>query len=339
METETKDIPQFVPLHLHTEYSLLDGSSRIKDLIKKAKQNNMPALAVTDHGVMYGAIELYRAAKNEGIKPIIGSEIYIVNGDHKDKSTRNQLYHLILLAKNDEGYINLSKIVTESSINGFYYKPRVNKEFLKQHSKGLIALTACLGGEVPNTILKNKYNEAREIAELYKSIYGDDFYLEVQDHGLIEEQFVNPQMSKLAKELGLKLVATNDSHFTNKEDAIAQDAMLCLQTNKLVKEYPRMHFTGTEYLKNGLEMTNLFKGFLEEKEIYEAVTLNTLEITDKIEDYSILSGNITRLPEFPISTKETKEEFLSKLVWEGIKKRYNSCRSKKISRTTSPSSI
>src|SRR3989338_7684204 len=202
---DTKDIPQHVPLHLHTEYSLLDGASRIKDLIKKAKENNIPALAVTDHGVMYGAIELYKSAKNEGIKPIIGCETYIVNGDHNDKSGRSPLYHLILLAKNDEGYINLSKVVTESNLNGFYYKPRINKEFLKRHSKGLIALTACIGGEVPNTILKGKYEDARNIAELYKDIFGDDFYLEIQDHGLSEEKFVNPLIAQLAKELNLKL--------------------------------------------------------------------------------------------------------------------------------------
>ena len=323
MDLDTKDIPQHVPLHLHTEYSLLDGASKIKDLIKKAKLNNIPALAVTDHGVMYGALELYRTAKSEGIKPIIGCEIYIVNGDHKDKSAKSQLYHLILLAKNDEGYINLSKIVTESSLKGFYYKPRISKDFLKAHNKGLIALTACLGGEVPNTVLKNKYEEAREIAEFYKSIYRDDFYLEVQDHGIAEEKFVNPFMSKLARDLNLKLVATNDSHFTNKEDAIAQDAMLCLQTNKLVKDYPRMHFTGTEYLKNGFEMMKMFSNHLLEDEIRQAVLISPLEIVEKIEDYDILSGGISRLPEYPLEEGFTKETFLSKLVWDGILRRYN----------------
>lgn len=319
---ETKDIPQHVPLHLHTEYSLLDGASRIKDIVAKAKLNNMPAVAVTDHGVMYGALELYKTAKSEGIKPIIGCETYIVNGDHKDKSTRSPLYHLILLAKNDEGYINLSKIVTESNLHGFYYKPRVNKEFLKKHNRGLIALTACLGGEVPNTLLQNKYNEAREIAEFYKSLYGEDFYLEVQDHGFSEEKFVNPLMAKLASDLGLKLVATNDSHFTNKEDAIAQDAILCLQTNKLVKDFPRMRFTGSEYLKNGFEMMRLFLDQLEEELIKEAVLISPLEIREKVENYKILSDTFTRLPEYPLEEGHTKETFLSKLVWEGIKKRY-----------------
>lgn len=323
MEPETKDIPQFVPLHLHTEYSLLDGTSKIKDLIKKAKANNMPALAVTDHGVMYGALELYRNAKAEGIKPIIGCETYIVNGDHLDKSVRNPLYHLILLAKNDEGYINLSKIVTESNLNGFYYKPRINKEFLKKHNKGLIALTACLGGEVPNTILSGNYEKAREIAEIYKNMFGEDFYLEVQDHGILEEKLVNPLMVKLAKDLKLKLVATNDSHFTNKEDAIAQDAMLCLQTNKFVKEHPRMHFTGTEYLKNGHEMFDLFSGELDEDSRREAVLISPLEIARKVEDYKILSDTFIRLPEFPLPDSYTKEQYLSELVWAGIKKRYN----------------
>ncbi len=322
MEPDTKDIPQFVPLHLHTEYSLLDGTSKIKDLIKKAKANNMPALAVTDHGVMYGALELYRNAKAEGIKPIIGCETYIVNSNHLDKSVRNPLYHLILLAKNDEGYINLSKIVTESNLNGFYYKPRINKDFLKKHNKGLIALTACLGGEVPNTILSGNYEKAREIGEFYKSIFHEDFYLEVQDHGIYEEKSVNPLMAKLAKDLKLKLVATNDSHFTNKEDAIAQDAMLCLQTNKLVKEHPRMHFTGTEYLKNGFEMFNLFSGELDEDSRREAVLISPLEIAEKVEDYKILSDTFIRLPEFPLPDGYTKEKYLSELVWTGIKKRY-----------------
>src|SRR3989338_3304712 len=322
METDIKDIPQHVPLHLHTEYSLLDGTSKIKDLIKKAKLNNIPALAITDHGVMYGATELFRAAKSEGIKPIIGCETYIVNGDHLDKTTRNPLYHLILLAKNDIGYVNLSKIVTESNLNGFYYKPRVNKEFLEKHSKGLVALTACLGGEVPNTILKGEYERAREIAGIYKNIFGEDFYLEIQDHGLIEEKFVNPQMVKLAKELNLKIVATNDSHFTNKEDAIAQDAMLCLQTNKLVKDFPRMHFTGTEYVKNGNEMLRLFSDQLDNESIRQAVLMSPLEITEKIEGYNILSETFMRLPEYPLPEGYTKEKFLSKLVWEGIEKRY-----------------
>ncbi len=322
MELETKSLPQHVPLHLHTEYSLLDGASRIKDLVQKAKLNNIPALSITDHGVMYGGLELYRTCKAEGIKPIIGCEVYTVNGDHTDKSVRSPLYHLILLAKNDEGYINLSKIASESSLNGFYYKPRISKDFLKKHNKGLIAMTACLGGEVPNNLLGNNYDRAREVAEFYKSLYGDDFYLEIQDHGYQEEKFVNSQMLKLAKDLNLKLTATNDSHYTNREDAIAQDAMLCLQTNKSVKEYPRMRFTGTEYLKNGSEMLRLFNGQIDEEEIRKAVLISPLEITEKIEDYKILSENFIRLPEFPLPSGYTKESYLSELVWKGAKERY-----------------
>ena len=323
MESDIKDIPQHVPLHLHTEYSLLDGTSRIKDLIAKAKLNNIPALSITDHGVMYGALELYRSAKSEGIKPIIGCETYIINGDHLNKTVKSPLYHLILLAKNDEGYINLSKIVTESNLNGFYYKPRINKEFLKTHSKGLIALTACLGGEVPNTLLKSEYEKAREVAETYKEIFKDDFYLEVQDHGIPEEWHVNPLMAKLSRDLDLKLVATNDSHFTSKEDAIAQDAMLCLQTNKFVKDFPRMHFTGNEYLKNGNEMLRLFSNQLSEELIREAVLISPLEIAEKVQDYRILSETFIRLPDFPIPNGQTKENYLSDLVWKGLKKRYN----------------
>lgn len=324
MELETKDIPQHVPLHLHTEYSLLDGASRIKDLVQKAKLHNMPALAITDHGVMYGGLELFRTCKAEGIKPIIGCEVYTVNGDHKDKSVRSPLYHLILLAKNDEGYINLSKIASESSLNGFYYKPRISKDFLKAHNKGLIALTACLGGEVPNNVLSRNYDRAREVAEFYKELYGDDFYLEIQDHGYPEDKLVNPDMVKLANELNLNLVATNDSHFTNREDAIAQDAMLCLQTNRSVKEFPRMRFSGTEYLKNGYEMSRLFSDQMSEEDIKKAVLRTPLEITEKVEEYKILSENFIRLPEYPLPSGYTKETYLSELIWIGIKERYGS---------------
>jgi len=333
MAFDTKDIPQYVPLHLHTEYSLLDGASKIKDLVQNAKANNMPALSITDHGVMYGALELFKEANNEGIKPIIGCETYVVNADYHDKSQRNPLYHLILLAKNDEGYINLSKIVSESILKGFYYKPRINKEFLKNHSKGLIALTACLGGEVPNMILQNKYNEARETAEFYKSIFREDFYLEIQDHGIQEEHYVTPLMAKLAQDLGVKLVATNDSHFTSKSDAIAQDALLCLQTNKLVIDYPRMHFTGTEYLKNGLEMLRLFSNQISENFIKQAVLMTPMEITEKIESYKILSDTSIKLPNFPIPSGMAKEEYLSDLVWKGIKERYNNVTPEVRSRT------
>lgn len=323
MDLEAKDICKHVSLHLHTEYSLLDGASRIKDLVKKAKENNMPAVAITDHGVMYGALELYREATNEGIKPIVGCEVYVVNGDYNDKSSRSPLYHLILLAKNDEGYVNLSKIVSESNLKGFYYKPRINKEFLKKHNKGLIALTACLGGEVPNTLLKNQYEEARSIAEQYKEIYGEDFYLEIQDHEIPEEHFVIPLMKKLSLDLNVKLVATNDSHFTNKEDGLSHDAILCLQTNKFVTDFPRMHFTGNEYIKNGREMMGLFSKQLSPEEIYRAVHHNPLEITEKIGDYKLLSGNTARLPKFPVPKDHTNKSYLEELVWKGITRKYS----------------
>lgn len=320
---DTKDIPQHVPLHLHTEYSLLDGASRVKDIVAKAKNNNIPALAVTDHGTMYGSLELCREAKKEGIKPIVGCEVYVVNGDHRDKSARKPLYHLILLAKNDEGYVNLSKIVTESHLYGFYYKPRINKDFLKAHSKGLIALTACLGGEVPNTILKGNYEEARNVAEFYKSLYGEDFYLEVQDHGISEEHFVTPQLAQLAIDLNIDLVATNDSHFTNQSDALAHDSILCLQTNRYVTDYPRMHFSGNEYMKNGLEMLSLFSTQLSEENIKKAILRSPLEIAEKIEDYKLLSSSSDRLPKFPLPEGHTNESYLAELVWKGIKDRYS----------------
>lgn len=322
MDQNTSTIPQHVPLHLHTEYSLLDGATRIKDLVQTAKINNMPAVAITDHGVMYGALELYREAKKEGIKPIVGCEAYVVNGDHLDKSNKQPLYHLILLAKNDEGYINLSKIATESSMKGFYYKPRISKQFLEKHSGGLIAMTACLGGEVPNTILRNDYKKAREVAEYYQGLFKDDFYLEIQDHGISEEHFVIPYMKQLSDDLGINIIATNDSHFTLRSDAVAHDSILCLQTNKSVTDFPRMRFSGTEYVKNGLEMMSLFSKQLSQEDIKRAVCLNPLEVAEKISDYGILANTFSRLPRFPIPSGFTNRSYLSELVWAGVKERY-----------------
>ena len=206
---------KFCHLHLHTGYSLLDGSGKISKVIKQAKELGMDSVAITDHGVMYGCVEFYKKAKEEGIKPILGCEIYVAGKSMhiKTPDKENHTYHLVLLVKNETGYENLMKIVSEGSINGFYYKPRVDHDYLREHSEGLIALSACLGGEVQNYILKGNEEKAREIALLYKDIFKDGFYLELQNHGLEENRKVNEFNIKLSKELDIPLVATNDVHY------------------------------------------------------------------------------------------------------------------------------
>ncbi|MDX1917914.1 MAG: DNA polymerase III subunit alpha [Candidatus Caenarcaniphilales bacterium] len=306
---------QHVPLHVHTEYSLLDGASRIPELVNHAKSLGLSAISITDHGVMYGCYELLKESQKAGIKPILGSEIYVINGDHTDKSKRLPLYHLVLLAKNDRGYQNLTKIVSEASLSGFYYKPRIAKEFLKDHAEGLICLTACLGGEVPNNLLSERGGEAKRAAEFYQGLFGEDFYLEIQDHGMPEESRTNHQMVKLAQDLKIKLVATNDSHFTRPDDAIAQDAILCLQTNRLVRDFPRMRFSGNEYLKSAEEMVACFP-YLDARLVGRAVEDHTLEILDKITGYPLLENTAPRLPKAPVPEGETNESFLRKLSYE-----------------------
>ncbi|HAA80510.1 MAG TPA: DNA polymerase III subunit alpha, partial [Thermoanaerobacter sp.] len=244
----------FVHLHVHSEYSLLDGSCRIKDLIAKTKELNMKAIAITDHGVMYGVIDFYKEAVAQGIKPIIGCEIYVAPRSMQDREygIDNENYHLVLLAKDMTGYKNLMKIVTVASIEGFYYKPRVDREFLKEHSEGLIALSACLAGEVPSYILRGEYEKAKEAALFYDSIFGrGNFYLELQDHGILEQQKVNKELIRLSKETGIPLVATNDVHYLEKKDAKAHEVLLCIQTGKTIDDEDRMSFPTDEfYLKS-----------------------------------------------------------------------------------------
>ena len=313
-----------VPLHVHTEYSLLDGASKIPELVARAKKLELPALAISDHGVMYGCYEFFQECKKEQIKPIIGSEIYVINGDHTENQ-RVPLYHLVLLAKNSLGYQNLSKIVSEGCLNGFYYKPRISKEFLETKTEGLICLSACLGGEVPNLLLQNKYPAAKEAALFYQKLFGEDFYLEIQDHGIKEESFVNSQIIQLSKEIGAKVVATNDSHYTERTDAIAHDAILCLQTNKQITDFPRMKFSGSEFLKSGAEMFELFaelKAKHSSNFIREIVEQNTLEILEKIENYQILEDRQAKLPKSPVPPGESDESYLRKLAYVRAEKRY-----------------
>ena len=313
-----------IALHLHTEFSLLDGASRVEDICQKARELGMPGIALTDHGTMFGAFKFYHEAKKNGIKPIIGCEVYVINGDHtlKGKENKLKLYHLVLLAKNDIGYKNLIKIVSESCINGFYYKPRISKEFLKQYSEGLIALSACLGGEVNNLLLNHNDEQARISALEYKEIFGEDFYLEVQDHFYPEDRIVNPKMIKLSKDLGIKVVATNDSHYTNKEDAIAHDALLCLQTQKYISDFPRMRFSPHQYLKSQQEMLELFQDHLDPETIEQIVIHNPSEILDKVSDYESFKNPATHLPDPQVPEGYTDETYLKEITYQGALKRF-----------------
>ena len=219
---------KFCHLHLHTEYSLLDGSGKVDKLIKRAKELGMESIAITDHGVMYGCVEFYKQAKANGIKPILGCEVYVASKSmeikHVDKENRTA--HLVLLVKNEVGYENLMKIVSEASIKGFYYKPRVDHEFLSRHSEGIIALSACLGGEIQRYLMDDEYDKAKEVALLYKDIFKDGFYLEIQNHGMEEQRKVNEYNIKLSRETGIPLVATNDVHYINQSDSKAHDLSL-----------------------------------------------------------------------------------------------------------------
>jgi DNA polymerase III subunit alpha len=310
----------YVPLHLHTEYSLLDGATMVKDLVKKAKAENMPAVAITDHGVMYGAVELTKTCQEYGgVKPIIGYEGYIIDGDPRDKQTKQPLYHLTLLARNLQGYRNLIKLCSRAQLYGFYYKPRINKEMLAEHKEGLIVLSGCLGAEVNQHLLKDDYEKAKEAASWYKETLGENYYIELQDHGMPEDRKVNVQLIKLSRELQIKLCATNDSHFTHKHDAVAHDALLCISMGKLVTDEQRMKFTGWEYIKNGDEMSYLFRDHLDSEYIEESIK-TTLEIADKVEMIKLYGD--PRLPNFPVPTGHSADSYTDYLVFEGLKKHY-----------------
>ena len=253
----------FTHLHVHTEYSLLDGSSKIKELVARVKELGMDSIAITDHGVMYGVIDFYRAAKEAGIKPIIGCEIYVAPGSRFDRESvkgEDRYYHMVLLAKNDLGYHNLMKIVSRGFTEGFYYKPRVDYEVLEQFHEGIIALSACLAGEIPSLIRKGQYEEAKKTALKYRDLFGEDsFYLELQDHGLSEQRDVNNSLLRMSKETGIPLVVTNDIHYIYDTDAEAHDILLCIQTGKKLADENRMRYEGGQYFcKSEEEMKRLF---------------------------------------------------------------------------------
>ena len=311
---------RYVPLHVHSEYSLLDGAIRNKELIKFAQENDFEAVAVTDHGVMYGAIELYRLAKENQFKAILGCEFYVLHGDITKKDSNNrELYHLVLLAKNNEGYQNLVKLVSIAHIDGFYYKPRINREILAQHSEGLICLSACIQGEISQEILNGNKQGAIETAKWYKNLFKDDYYIELQDHRLDEQKRANPVLIEIAKQLEIPMVITNDSHYLRKEDASWHDTLLCIQTNALKEEEERFRFPNNEfYVKTVDELRETFKWL--DSETFEEAIENTARIADKCHVIIKMGENI--LPSFDVPLDHTIPSYLSFLVRKGLEKRY-----------------
>ena len=308
----------FTHLHVHTEYSLLDGSSKIKEITKRAAELGMDSLAITDHGVMYGVIDFYKAAKEAGIKPILGCEVYVAPGSRFDKEAgtgEDKYNHLVLLAENNTGYQNLMKIVSRGFTEGFYYKPRVDKELLREFHEGIIATSACLAGEVQRYLARGMYEEAKRVALYYQDIFGkDNFFLELQDHGIAEQHYVNPQLLRMSEETGIELICTNDVHYTYADDADAHDILLCIQTGKKVTDENRMRYTGgLYYLKSPEEMAELFK--------YAPQALANTEKIAKRCNVEIEFG-VTKLPKFAVPQGYTSWTYLNYLCYEGLKKRY-----------------
>ncbi|KUK36541.1 MAG: DNA polymerase III subunit alpha [Thermacetogenium phaeum] len=307
----------FVHLHVHSEYSLLDGASRLRDLVERAAELEMPALALTDHGVMYGVIDFYKLAKNAGLHPVLGCEVYVAPRSRHDRNPHvdDSPHHLVLLAENERGYKNLMALVSAAHLDGFYYKPRVDKELLARHSKGLIALTACLAGEIPRLLLSGEVDKAREVALHYREIFGrDNFYLEMMDHQMPEQEKVNAGLRKISGDTGIPLVVTNDSHYLRREDARIHDILLCIQTGKTLDDDNRLRFTGQEfYLKSPEEMAALFP------EDQDALN-RTVEIAERCRvdfDFSQM-----HLPDFQVPEGYDLNSYLRRLCEEGLERRY-----------------
>ena len=309
----------FAHLHVHTEYSLLDGSNKIKEYVARVKELGMNSAAITDHGVMYGVIDFYRAAKNAGIKPILGCEVYVAPGSRFDKtpgnSSEDRYYHLVLLAENQTGYQNLMKIVSKGFVDGYYYKPRVDMEVLEKYSEGIIALSACLAGEVQKFLLRGMYAEAMEAAKRYENIFGkNNFFLELQDHGMQEQGMVNQQLLRLSQDTGIELVATNDVHYTYADDEKPHDVLLCIQTGKKLADEDRMRYEGGQYfVKSEDEMRALFPYALEAIE-------NTQKIADRCNVE--FEFHVTKLPKYDVPAGYTAWEYLNKLCFEGLHQKY-----------------
>ena len=307
----------FTHLHLHTEYSLLDGACRLDKVIERAEELGQDSLAITDHGVMYGVVDFYKKAKAQGIKPIIGCEVYVAARTRHDKihALDSERYHLVLLCKNNIGYQNLAAMVSESWTSGFYTKPRVDKELLEKYSEGIIALSGCLAGEIPQALMHGDYEKAKETALWYKKIFGDgNYYLEIQNHGLKEQLSIEPQLIKLSEETGIPLVATNDAHYIKKEDAKIQKVLICIQTNKTIDENTGLDFETDEfYLKSEDEMREVFS------HIPQAVD-NTQIISEKC-NVEFEFGN-TKLPDFDVPDGKDHFEWLKERSIDGFFYRY-----------------
>ncbi|MFR6021978.1 MAG: DNA polymerase III subunit alpha [Clostridia bacterium] len=308
---------KFVHLHIHSEFSLLDGANRIKDLPVRAKELGMDSIAITDHGVMFGAIDFYKACKKEGVKPIIGCEVYVAPRSRTDKQPGidNHYYHLILLAKNNEGYKNLSKLVSLSFVDGYYYKPRIDREILEKYHEGLICLSACLAGEVNQALLSGQNEKAEQVALWHKKVFGDDYYIEIQNNGIKEQVLANQKLVQLARKLDIPLVATNDAHYLKREDAYNHEVLLCIQTGKRMSDEDRMKFDTDElYVKSPEEMAEYFKAFPDAIE-------NTVKIAEQcnveFEFGHTILPNYDVPPEYP-----THYDFLKELCDKGLKKRY-----------------
>ena len=311
---------QVVPLHVHSEYSLLDGAIRIDDLVNFAKENNMPAVALTDHGVMYGDMELYTTAKEAGIKPILGCEFYVHNGDIEEHDKNNNpCYHLVLLAKNKVGYANLIKLTSIAWCKGRYVKPRINWELIQKHHEGLICLSACLGGEVLQYLLQGNIEKAKAVAKQYKDLFGDDYYIELQDHNLDEQKRTNSKLIQIAEELNIKMVITNDSHYLRREDADMHDTLLCMQTNSDKDDPNRFHFENNEfYVKTKDQLRDAFKWM--DGDTFEECIKNTNEIAEKC--HLTIELGKSPLPDYKVPKGYDINSYLEYLVFEGAKKRY-----------------
>ncbi|MCP9904195.1 DNA polymerase III subunit alpha, partial [Cyanobium sp. BA5m-10] len=314
----------FVPLHNHSDYSLLDGASQLPAMVDRAVELGMPALALTDHGVMYGAIELLKLCAKAGIKPIIGNEMYVINGSIDDpQQKKERRYHLVVLAKNAVGYRNLVKLTSISHLRGMrgrgiFARACIDKQLLSQYSEGLIVATACLGGEIPQAILHGRPDAAREVASWYQHTFGDDFYLEIQDHGGIEDRIVNTGIARIGAELGIELIATNDAHYLSANDVEAHDALLCVLTGKLISDVKRLRYTGTEYIKGEAEMLSLFNDHLP-AELIERAVANTAKVAEKVEAYDILGRY--QMPRFPIPAGHTAVSYLTEVAEQGLRQR------------------
>ncbi|MDO4476078.1 MAG: DNA polymerase III subunit alpha [Lachnospiraceae bacterium] len=311
----------FTHLHVHTEYSLLDGSNKISEYVDRVKELGMDSAAITDHGVMYGVIDFYKAARAAGINPILGCEVYVAPGSRFDRETgkgasEDRYYHLVLLAENNQGYENLTKIVSAGFVDGYYYRPRVDKEILEKYHEGIIALSACLAGEVSKNLLRGFYEEAKEAALEYRRIFGENnFFLELQDHGLPEQRQINPLLMRLHEETGIELVCTNDVHYTQAEDAAAHDILLCIQTGKKLADEDRMRYEGGQYyVKTAEEMAQLF--------YYAPQALeNTWKIAQRC--HVEIEFGVTKLPKFDVPDGLTALEYLHKLCYEGLERLYS----------------